>query len=169
MWLLAFLALPIIEIALFIVVGGWIGLWPTLGLVVLAAVSGAAVMRRQGLQTLRRLQAEVDAGGDPAASLVDGALVLVAGALLVLPGFFTDAVALILLVPAARAALIRGAAKRALRPGGFVHVRRARHGGGPAHGGGAPRRSETIEGEYEVLDDVPPSQRGASGWTRPQS
>jgi len=163
MWLLAFLALPIIEIALFIVVGGWIGLWPTLGLVVLAAISGAAVMRRQGLQTLRRLQAEVDAGGDPAASLVDGALVLVAGALLVLPGFFTDAVALILLVPAARAALIRGAAKRALRPGGFVHVRRARHGGG------APRRSETIEGEYEVLDDVPPSQRGASGWTRPQS
>lgn len=167
MWiLLLLLSIPIVEIALFIQIGGLIGLWPTLALIVLTAVVGAALMRRQGIAALARLQASVDAGEDPRGPIADGAFILIAGMLLLTPGFFTDAVGLILLVPAARAAVIRRLAGRMGR-GGFVFVRtRAGAQGGtrrPRPGG------DTIDGDYEVLDDVPPSQRGASGWTRPQN
>lgn len=162
MWRLAIvLALPILEIALFIQVGGLIGLWPTLALVVLSALLGVAVMRRHGVEALRRLQAKVLAGEDPSGPIAHGALIMVAGALLVVPGFFTSALGLILLLPAARSALIRRAAGR-LRSGGAVFLRRG-PAARPAQG---PR---TIEVEYEVLDDVPPAERGASGWTRPRS
>lgn len=161
MWaFLAFLALPIVEIALFIQVGGLIGLWPTLLLVILAAAAGTALIRAQGLRALPRLRERIAAGEDPSGPMADGALILVAALLLVIPGFFTDALGLVLLVPAARAALIRRAAA-SLRLRSVVLAR-----------GPAPRRrpgGETIEGEFEVLDDLPPAQRGASGWTRPLS
>ncbi len=162
MWVLVFfLAVPIIEIALFIQVGGWIGLWPTLGLVVLAAVAGAAVIRALGLQTLGRLRSSVAAGEDPSGPLADGAMTLIAGILLLMPGFFTDAVGLALLIPAVRVALIRSAARRIVARGAV--------GAGAAPRRRRPADAQTIEGEYEVLDDVPPSERGASGWRRPQS
>ena len=162
MWLLLiFLALPIIEIALFILVGGEIGLLPTLGLVILSAVVGLSIVRAQGISAIGQLQARLAAGDDPAGPIADAALILIAGVLLVIPGFFTDAVALVLLIPAARMALLRRMAGR-VRARGVIFTR----------GGPTPRRpqgSDTIEGEFEVLDDVPPSQRGASGWTRGQS
>jgi UPF0716 protein FxsA len=155
-WLLVgFLALPIVEIALFIVVGGAIGLWPTLGLVVLAAVAGVALMRRQGLKTLERLTASVEAGGGPGEPLAHGALVLVAGLLLLIPGFFTDAAGLVLLVPAVRARLIGWGASRVIVR--TAHLRT---------GGSGPRRPETIEADYEVVDERP-ARPGTSGWTRP--
>lgn len=168
MWiLLLLLSIPIVEIALFIQVGGLIGLWPTLALIILTAIIGAALMRRQGMAALARLQATVDAGADPRGPIADGAFILIAGMLLLTPGFFTDTIGLILLIPPARAAVIRRLAGR-MRRGGFVFVRA---GGAARSGPGEPRRSrpETIEADYEVLDDVPPSQRGASGWTRPQN
>lgn len=155
-WLLVgFLALPIVEIALFILVGGEIGLWPTLGLVVLAAVAGVALMRRQGLRTLERLTASVEAGGGPGEPLAHGALVFVAGLLLLIPGFFTDAVGLLLLVPAVRARLIGWGASRVIVR--TAHLRT---------GGPAPGRPETIEADYEVVDERP-ARPGTSGWTRP--
>jgi UPF0716 protein FxsA len=104
--LLAFIAVPILEIALFIQVGGLIGLWPTLGVVVATAVAGAAVLRRQGVSTLGEIQTEMRAGRDPSSALANGALLLVAGLLLLTPGFFTDAVGLSLLAPPVRAAVI---------------------------------------------------------------
>lgn len=168
MWmLLVFVAVPILEIALFIQVGGFIGLWPTLLIVVLTAIVGTALMRIQGMNALNRLRARLEAGQDPVGPIADGALILVAGMLLLTPGFFTDTVGLLLLVPAVRAALIRAIAAR-------VSVRAA----GVAAGGvrydyeaqdGHAHRPETIDADYEVLDDVPPSERGASGWTRPRS
>lgn len=162
MWpLLIFLTVPIVEIALFIQMGGLIGLWPTLALVVLSAVLGLALIRAQGIAALGRLQARVAAGEDPAGPIADAAMILLAGLLLLLPGFFTDVLALVLLIPAARAAVLRRAAGR-LRGRSFVFTRA---GGGPRR----PHATDTIEGDYEVLDDVPPSQRGASGWTRGQS
>ena len=157
--LLLFLTLPIVEIALFILVGGWIGLWPTLGIVIVSAVAGATLMRVQGMQTLDRLRARLEAGEDPSGPLFNGALLLVAGMLLLTPGFFTDALGLLLLLPPVRSALIRHAAGR-LRGGAIVLVRQ-RPAPRPAAGA-----AETIEADYEVLDDVPPSERGASGWTR---
>lgn len=69
---LLILALPFIEIALFIKVGGWIGVWPTLGLVILSAVVGTAVVRAQGVQQLRRLQTAVEENRDPSDPLAPG-------------------------------------------------------------------------------------------------
>src|SRR4051794_12637409 len=103
MWLLLILfGVPLIEVALFVKVGGLIGALPTVMLCILSAIAGIGLMRRQGIATLDRLRASVEAGGDPRGPIAHGALVLVAGVLLVIPGFFTDAVGLLLLIPAVR-------------------------------------------------------------------
>ena len=158
MWLfLVFVGVPILEIALFIKVGGAIGLTPTLAIVILTAVAGTALMRLQGMQALARLQESLERGGDPVGPIAHGALILVAGILLLTPGFFTDTLGLLLLVPPVRTRLIAWGASR-------LTVRVATFGreGGPRR----PARGDTIEGEYEILDDVPPERRGNSGWTR---
>ena len=87
MWLLLpFVILPIIEIALFIWVGGLIGVWATLLLVVASAVLGMAMLRSQGFAQLQRLQASFEGRGDPAAPLAHGAMILLSGILLIIPG-----------------------------------------------------------------------------------
>lgn len=167
MWLfLVFVTVPIIEIALFIQVGGWIGLWPTLAIVVLTAVAGTMLVRVQGLQTLARLQNSLAEGGDPVNPIAHGALILVAGVLLLTPGFFTDALGLSLLIPAVRARLIRwGASRITVQAAGFARAQ-AGHGG---PGTGPDRRGETIEAEYEVVEEPEDRpRRGGSGWTRPE-
>jgi UPF0716 protein FxsA len=153
MWLfILFVAVPIIEIALFIQVGGWIGLWATLAIVVLTAALGTVLVRAQGLQTLRTLQSNVERGGDPMGPIAHGALILLAGVLLLTPGFFTDAVAVALLIPPVRAAVIRwGAARITVVAAGSVYRSRR---SGPRPGG--PGRAETVEAEYEILDEEPP-------------
>lgn len=158
MWLLLiFVGLPILEIALFIEVGGWIGLWPTLGIIVLTGVAGIAVMRMQGMQTMERLRRTVAQGGDPADPLAHGALILVAGMLLVLPGFLTDTLGLLLLIPPVRSWLIAwGAARLTLRAATFAQA------AGPGR-----RPAEVIEADYEIVDEpTPPRRSGDSGWTR---
>jgi UPF0716 protein FxsA len=152
---LLFVLLPIIEIALFIVVGREIGVLPTIGLVILAAVAGAAIVRRQGMQALDRLRVAIETGRDPAAPIAHGALIMIAGVLLMIPGFFTDIVGLLLLLPPVRRLLIRGGASR-------MTVRAATY----VRPGPARQPSEVIEAEYEVLDE-PPRRPGGSGWTRP--
>ena len=160
MWLfLIFVGLPIVEIALFIKVGGAIGLLPTLALVVLSAVIGTALVRWQGMQALGRLKASLEAGGDPRGPIAHGALILVAGVLLITPGFFTDILGLLLLIPAVRAQLIRwGASKATVRAASFVRTRRP-----------APGPGDTIEAEYEIVDEGKPRRQGRSGWTQPHS
>lgn len=154
---LAVLLLPIAEIAGFILVGGAIGLWPTLLLVVLSAVAGMAVLRSRALLTLPQFQEAIAAGGDPMAPIAHGALVMLAGALLLVPGFLTDILGLLLLVPAVRRLVLRWASSR-------VSVSMTTTGMPPRQ----RNRGPAIEAEYEVVqDDVPPSQRGHSGWTRP--
>lgn len=147
---LAFIAVPLIEIALFIQVGGAIGLWPTLAVVVLTALIGTALLRRQGLAEMNRLRAALDGHGDPSAPLVHGAMILFAGALLLTPGFFTDAVGFALLLPPVRNIVFARIRER-------VVLHRARGGGG------GPARPDIIEGDYETID---PDRRGTSGWTR---
>ena len=157
--LLVLVGLPILEIVLFIEVGGAIGLLPTLGIILLTAVFGVALMRWQGMRALDRLRASVETGGDPVGPIAHGALILVAGMLLVLPGFLTDTLGLLLLIPPVRALLIRWGASRATVRAA-TYVRR-----GPARG-----RPEAIEADYEVVDEPrPPVRRGGSGWTRPQA
>lgn len=139
---LALLLIPLIEIALFILVGNLIGLWPTLALVVLAGVVGASLIRRQGIGAVAALQTRIAARDDPGAPLFDGAAILLAGVLLIIPGFLTDILALMLLSPT-----IRGAMYRALRSKVTVVM------------AGTPKRAssgQVIEAEYEVLERDPP-------------
>lgn len=103
--LAAFIGVPMLEIAVFIQIGGWLGLWPTLGLVVLTAVLGTWELRAQGLATLGRARAAIDAGKLPTLEMFDGACLLLAGALLLTPGFITDTIGMLLFVPAVRAYL----------------------------------------------------------------
>ena len=159
MWLfLIFVGVPILEIALFIQVGGVIGLWPTLAIVILTALAGTFLMRLQGLQALSRLRQSLATGGDPVGPIAHGALILVAGMLLLTPGFFTDAVGLSLLVPPVRETLIRrGASKVTVQAAGFARASTGRRPQDP----GRP-----IEAEYEVMDDDDDARPGDSGWTR---
>lgn len=101
----AFISIPVLEIAVFITVGGRIGLWPTLAIIVLTAMIGAALVRHQGIAVIGRVQQSLDAGRFPVAEVFDGLCLLVAGALLLTPGFVTDAFGFLLLVPRVRAAL----------------------------------------------------------------
>ena len=104
--LAAFIGVPLVEIAVFVEVGGVIGLWPTLGLVVLTAVLGAWQLRAQGLATLMRARNQVERGALPTRELFDGACLLVAGALLLTPGFVTDAAGFLLFFPPVRDILL---------------------------------------------------------------
>ena len=113
MWLLIpFLVLPVVEIAVFIQVGGLIGLWPTIGLVILSAVAGSWLMRQQGAAALADLQRSFRELRDPTAPLAHGALILLAGALMVTPGFVTDSMGIALLIPATRRWVIRQLGRR---------------------------------------------------------
>jgi UPF0716 protein FxsA len=97
-----FLVVPILEIAVFILVGQQIGLGLTLALILATAVIGVILLRQQGFHVLERLREDVNAGRTPAATMAHGVMVLVAGVLLLTPGFVTDAIGLLLFVPAVR-------------------------------------------------------------------
>ena len=129
--LAAFVAVPVVEIAAFIGIGGRIGLWPTIGLVVVTAFVGLTLLRIQGLAVLRRLRVS----REPAVELFEGLCLLIAAVLLLVPGFVTDAAGFLLLVPRVRMAL-------------SLVFRRVRHGGGPV-----------IEGEFEEIN-APGRRRG---------
>ena len=99
---LLILALPILEIATFILVGGQIGVLPTLGLTLLATLAGGLLLRIQGFGAMRRIQAEMAAGRDPGRQMAHGAMIMLAGILLLLPGFISDIVGLLLFIPPVR-------------------------------------------------------------------
>jgi UPF0716 protein FxsA len=102
-WLfLGFLIVPITEILLFYYVGTWLGILPTVALVAITAVVGSWMVSKQGRSTWRQLQTEIVEGRVPDVPIVHGAMILVAGALLLTPGFLTDAIGLALLIPAVR-------------------------------------------------------------------
>ncbi len=100
--LLMFLALPFIEIAGFVIVGSEIGVLATLGLIVLSAVLGFALLRRQGLSLLNQMKTETTAGRAPEREIIHGTLLIFAGILLIIPGFLTDIIGLLLFIPFVR-------------------------------------------------------------------
>lgn len=99
---LLFLAVPLIEIAFFVLIGNAIGLWPTLAGVLVTALIGSLVLRQQGMAVVNEIRGSVSRGGLPARALADGMLIAVAGILLLTPGYFTDLLGITLLVPAVR-------------------------------------------------------------------
>lgn len=96
---IAFVTVPMIEIGLFIQVGGWIGLWPTLFTVVLTAIMGTALLRQQGTKVLMEAQETINQGSIPVEQAIHGVFLLVSGLLLLTPGFMTDAIGFLLFVP----------------------------------------------------------------------
>ena len=98
----AFLVVPVVEIVLFIVVGRYIGLAATIAIVLATAVLGSWLVARQGRETLARFGSEMGEGRFPASTMAHGGMILVAGALLLTPGFLTDAVGFVLLLPPVR-------------------------------------------------------------------
>lgn len=119
--LLLFILVPAAELVLLIEIGRRIGPLPTVALIVVTGVLGAALARQQGLGVLRTIQAEMQAGRLPAGSLVEGVVLLLAAAVLMTPGVLTDAIGFLCLIPATRRA-IKGwlwrRLERALRRGG---------------------------------------------------
>ncbi len=144
--LLALVATPLVEIAVFIEVGERIGLWSTLGLVVLTAVIGTALLRQQGLATLASARTTVERGGMPMQEVLDGVCLLIAGAFLLTPGFVTDGFGAALLLPPLRRAIQRWAIKR-LMARGTIDV--AMHGVYRRRGG----EDGVIDGEFVEIDD----------------
>ena len=135
-----FLVVPFVEIYLLVEIGARIGAPWTILLVVLTAIVGAWLVRVQGLATWRRFQASLARNELPAIALVEGLCLLIAGALLLTPGFFTDGVGFACLIPPLRRTLIRH----------FIQRRVWKATQGPAR----PRdSSEPLDGNYKQIDD----------------
>ena len=105
--LLLFITIPVIELALFLTVGEWIGLPITLVIVVITGFLGAWLTKKQGLKVLRGYRQSLSEGRLPHQEVIEGLLILVAGAVLLTPGFLTDAIGFLLLTPPVRAAVVR--------------------------------------------------------------
>ena len=127
--LIIFMLVPIVEMWILIEVGGSIGALPTVALVVLTATLGLSLLKRQGLSTLMSARRKMDEGSIPASELVSGVMIAVGGALLLTPGFVTDAIGFALLIPQTRQWLLLKLVDRCYRD------------------------KITIEGEFRRVDD----------------
>lgn len=101
------LAIPLAEIAVFVIVGSQIGVLPTIALVVVTAIAGSILLRIQGFGALTRIRTAMDQGGIPGRELVHGLMIMVAGVMLLTPGFITDTLGMLLFVPPVRDAAWR--------------------------------------------------------------
>lgn len=146
-FVLLFLVVPLVEIYLLIEVGQVIGALPTVGLCVLTAVVGGALLRYQGFQTMMRAQQNLQRGQLPAIEMFEGVALAIGGALLLTPGFATDVIGFLCLIPWSRRAMIRAAMRR-------MQVTYGPPPGGPPGAGptAGPRGRSTIEGEFERRD-----------------
>jgi|SRR5690554_1005583 len=152
------IGLPLIEIGIFIEVGDAIGVWPTIALTIATALAGVSVVRLQGFTTFMKARAQVAEGEVPTRQLFDGFCLVLAGLMLLIPGFATDSVGVILLIPPVRSFLFKWVESRA-------EVRAAYY----ARSQGRPRpadvRGDIIEGEWQEVEepprDLPPGRPSA--------
>lgn len=160
-----FVAIPIIEIALLIQVGSFIGVWMTIAIVILTAALGSWLLRQQGVATMASARARLNSGQMPAQEMLEGMILLVGGVLLLTPGFFTDAVGFLCLIPPTRrmlaARLARSAMVMQMGPAGPAAA--GPSAAGPGAAGSAHRASarpapgrnssgDILEGEYRRED-----------------
>ncbi len=167
--LLLFILVPLAEIAVFIEVGGSIGLLPTLALCVLTAAIGTVCIRQQGFSLIERARAQLDAGAAPVFELVSGVCLLIAGVLLLVPGFVTDAAGFLLLLPPVRRALFDKVLAPRMTVVAKAHAAAAARAGQAGPAGRRPPRPVVIEGEFEELAEARgemPPPRGS--WDKPR-
>lgn len=159
--LLLFIGIPVLELCIFLMLGSRIGISTTLAIIVITAVIGAYLTKSQGLKALRKYQTALAEGRLPHEEVLDGVMILIAGAVLLTPGFLTDAVGFCLLVPACRE-IIKSMTKASLKdrvtvvgrdigaPGvDEVSPGRRARGSGP----------DVINVEAEVVDTPEPARR----------
>ena len=145
---LLFLSIPILEIYLLLEVGDRIGLFPTIFLVVFTAVVGVWLLRVQGFSTLARAQASMSRGEVPAATMIEGVMLFIAGALLLTPGFFTDTIGFIFLIPVTRQWIANSILKNGIIRGSQFHASASE-----THFEQTTTKKKTIEGEFISHDD----------------
>lgn len=152
------LALPLLEIAGFVVVGREIGALATVGLVLASSIAGAMLLRHQGLSVMTRIRAEMDAGRDPSRQLAHGAMIVVASILLIIPGFITDIIGLLLFLPPVRDLAWRTFKGRIVVATNFTT------------GGFSGRRRDRVidleDGDYSREDDLKRGPDHNSPWRR---
>ena len=148
-WILTTLIVtPIAEVAVFVEVGARWGLWPTVGTIFATAIAGSILVYHQGVAVLREVRNELAAGQFPARRIFDGSCLLIAGALLLLPGFMTDAVGLLLFLPMVRRLFLAGLTNR-------IQMQSSGVSEAHAHSGG-----QTIDAEFaDVTDQSSPLTR----------
>ncbi len=159
MWLLIlFIMIPLIEIMLFIQVGGAIGMLPTIAIVIVTAVLGAWLVRSQGVMAMSKLRRSMNELSDPTEHLAHGAMILFSGALLLTPGFFTDVIGFALLVPGIRLAVYKAVRAR-------IKVQTFEMGQAP---GAQPRgpQDRVIDGDFEEVNTPKRPTHKPSGWTK---
>ncbi|MBT6093704.1 MAG: FxsA family protein [Rhodospirillaceae bacterium] len=147
--LLVLIGTPIVEIAVFIEVGDRVGLWPTVGGILATAAIGMAIIRIQGFTVLSRAQENLQAERFPALEIFDGVCLVLAGAMLITPGFVTDTFGFLLLIVPLRRLAARGAWSYASRRGFNAPPNR---GTGTVHG------TTVIDGEFQEVPDDPEMQ-----------
>lgn len=175
----AFVVVPLVELALLIQLGSVIGVLPTIAIVVVTALVGTALLRQQGLATIRNAQARAQRGEAPIEELMHGLMIAVGGVMLLTPGLITDAMGLALLLPPVRHFIGRGVWGYLARHG-QVHVYSGAAGSTPPPGGpqggagsGGPQgrpqpggRTVIDSDDYEVVeDDGPHDPDPSSPWT----
>ncbi|WP_047031796.1 FxsA family protein [Hoeflea sp. IMCC20628] len=159
------LAIPLAEIAAFVVIGGQIGVWATLGMVLLTAIIGSFLLRWQGVGLFNRINAEVRANRVPGRELVHGVMILVAGVLLLTPGFVTDSLGFLLFVPSIRDIVWRLVKDRVVVQTMGGSTAGPGNPGAGAHSGGASRDGvvDLNEDEFKRTNDP------ASPWSGDRS
>ncbi len=108
----ALLLLPVVELVVMIQVGQWLGAWEMLALLVMCTFTGVWIVKQQGIGAWRRIRTDLAVGRVPGSALIDGGLLLAAGVLFIIPGFVTDIVAVLLLIPPVRAIARNALARR---------------------------------------------------------
>lgn len=160
LFLAVLIGIPILEISVFVEVGGEIGALNTAILTILTAIAGMALLRHQGLSVLLKAQSNINAGKSPVNEILSGVMLALAGLFLLIPGFVTDTVGFLLFLTPLRNLIAGQLAKNSA----FAST-----GGGAFHQNPQKGRSPIIEGEYSVVDEAENDQIGAPNEVSPWS
>lgn len=144
-----FLLVPIIEIIGFIQIGSLIGLWPTIGIVILTAIAGSILLRHQGMAVLFQTQSKLAEGKVPMDQMIDGICLAMAGALLLTPGFFTDIFGFLLFIPPFRRGLVKTFFQKYILPNTTIYTN------GKPYQGEAKETQKPQGPEFDDLSDGP--------------
>ena len=150
-----FVAVPIIEIVGFIQIGSLIGIWPTIGIVILTAIAGSILLRHQGMAALFQAQSKLAQGTIPFEQVIDGICLGFAGALLLTPGFFTDLFGFLLFIPPFRRSLAWFVYDKIIKPNTHIYTAET---SGPSYPNEDPE-GKVIDGEFQDISDAPKNNR----------